>query len=309
MGLKWAKVIGVMALQFAALLAPASAEKPARDLEVVPIWPGPPPGTEAWAGPETTNSFKLPGGQQIVMIGNVTTPTLTAYRPAPRTANGTAVIVCPGGGFQNLAILHEGEMVARWLTDRGVTAFVLKYRVRMIPGFKMPADLRTHPERFAEFARSFDSGRPIAIADGIQAMRFLRANASRFGIAPDRIGMMGFSAGAITTLGVILDGTPADRPNFAAPIYGAMIEDKAPPQNAPPLFIAVTQDDNAIPVGQSVDIFSRWTAANLPAELHVYDRGGHGFGMTKHNQPVDDWTVAFEAWLKSHGWIGGTKAP
>lgn len=297
----------ISALQLSAMMASASVAAPA-NTEVVRIWPGSPPGTEHWTGPETDNPITLPGEPPIRMVGNVTTPTLTVYRPASGTANGTAVIVCPGGGFQMLAVTHEGEMVARWLADRGITAFVLKYRVRMIPGFSMPVDLRKYPERFADFARSFEPGRPIAIADGIQAMRFLRANANRFGIRPDRVGMMGFSAGAITTMGVILNGVPSDRPNFAAPIYGAMIEDKAPPKDGPPLFVAVTQDDNAVPVDQSVDIFSRWTAANLSAELHVYERGGHGFGMRPINQPVGDWTKAFEAWLKSHGWIGSEKA-
>ena len=296
-------VLGLV-LHLAVVLPQAGAAKPAAAPEVVPLWPGQPPGTEDWTGPETDNSIRLPGNQLIRMTGNVTTPTLTVYRPAPGTANGTAVVVIPGGGFQMLAVSHEGDLVARWLAERGVTAFMLKYRVHMIPGFNIPAEMRTHPERFADFARKFDSGRPIAVADAIQAMRYLRANAGRYGIAPDRIGMIGFSAGAITTIGVILDGAPADRPNFAAPIYGAMIEDKTPPTDAPPLFIAATQDDNAVPVDQSLTIFARWTAANRPAELHIYQSGGHGFGMTRHNLPVDDWIKAYEAWLKAGGWIG-----
>jgi len=245
--------------------------------------------------------MKLPGGT-IRMLGNVTTPTLTAYRPKNGTANGTAVIVIPGGGFVSLAIDHEGVQVAEWLAQRGVTAFVLKYRVHPNPAFRIPPGLRQNPERFAEFFAQFDGGRPIAVADATQALRFLRANASRFGIAPDRIGMIGFSAGAITTMGAVMNEAPADRPNFAAPIYGAM-ENKAPPKDAPPLFIAVTEDDPAVPAPESLAIFSRWNAALLPAELHVYERGGHGFGMTPHNLPVDSWTAAWEAWMRSHGWL------
>jgi acetyl esterase/lipase len=133
-------------------------------------------------------------------------------------------------------------------------------------------------------------------------MRYLRTNASRMNLAPDRIGMIGFSAGAITTMGVVMSETAADRPNFAAPIYGSM-DDKAPPSGAPPLFIAVTQDDNAVPAPESLAIFNRWSAAGLPAELHIYERGGHGFGMMAKQQPVDTWTTAFETWMKSHGWL------
>ena len=180
--------------------------------------------------------------------------------------------------------------------------------MRPLPGFKIPPNLRQHPERFRDFAASFAAGRPNAYADATQSIRFLRANAARFGIAPDRLGMIGFSAGAITTMAMATNEAPADRPNFAAPIYGALLE-KEPPAGGPPLFIAATQDDDAVPAGESVAIFSRWSAAGLPAELHIYERGGHGFGMMKKNKPVDGWTAAFEAWLRSHGWIGAAKAP
>jgi acetyl esterase/lipase len=243
----------------------------------------------------------LPSGP-IRILGNVTKPSLTVYRPAPGTANGTGIIVIPGGGFISLAIDHEGYQVAEWLAARGVTAFVLKYRVHPNPGFRIPSELRKHPERFQVFKESFGAGIPIAIADATQTLRYLRTNAAFFGIAPDRIGMIGFSAGAITTMGAVMNDDPADRPNFAAPIYGAM-DHKAPPADAPPLFIAVTEDDPAVPATESVAIFARWNAALLPAELHVYEKGGHGFGMTPHGLPVDSWTVAYEAWLRSHGWL------
>jgi acetyl esterase/lipase len=274
---------------------------PARAAEELPLWPGAAPGTEDWSGAETVQTLKLPGGP-IRMIGNVTAPTLTVYRPRPELANGTAVIVVPGGGFVSLAIDHEGIMVAEWLAERGVTAFVLKYRVKPNPNFRIPGNLRRNPELFAKFKATFSAGIPIAVADATQALRYVRGNAGHFGIAPDRIGMIGFSAGAITTMGAVLNPDPADRPSFAAPIYGAM-DDKAPPGDAPPLFIAVTEDDPAVPATESIAIFNRWNAALLPAELHVYEKGGHGFGMTPKNLPVDGWTAAFEAWMRSHGWL------
>jgi acetyl esterase/lipase len=269
--------------------------------EVITLWPGGAPGTEDWTGPETVQTLPLPGGP-IRMIGNVTKPTLTVYRPRTGTANGTAMLVTPGGGFMSLAIDHEGIAVAQWLNERGVTAFVLKYRVKPNPAFRIPGNLRKNPELFAQFKSSMSGGIPYAIADATQAIRYLRANADRFAIAPDRIGMIGFSAGAITTMGAVMNEAAADRPNFAAPIYGAM-DDKAPPAGAPPLFIAVTQDDPAVPAPESIAIFSRWSAAQLPAELHVYERGGHSFGMRTLNQPVDGCTTAFAAWMKSHGWL------
>jgi acetyl esterase/lipase len=301
----WAAICLGLGLSFA--IARANGEAvPTAAPEVVQIWPGAAPGTEDWTGPEVQTPLPLPFTQPLYTLTNVTTPTLTVYRPEAGSANGTAIIVCPGGGFQNLAITHEGLLVAQWLAERGITAFVLKYRVRPSPGFRIPPDIRHHPERFADFARSMEGGRKIAVADGIQAVRYLRANAAKFGIAPDRIGIMGFSAGAMTTMGVVMDSMPSDRPNFGAPIYGAM-EKMDPPKDGPPLFIAATQDDPAVPVTESVAIFSSWTAADLRAEMHLYERGGHGFGMVPRHQTVDNWTGAFEAWLKAHGWIGNAK--
>lgn len=297
---------GALALAFMA--TPVTAAEPGSKADVVSIWPGPAPGTQNWTGPETDKPLRIPGMPLLHLISNVTKPTLTVVQPAPGKATGNAMIVIPGGGFQYLAITHEGDMVARWLADRGITAFILKYRVRETSNLQLPADARHHPEQFDKLADQFAAGRQLAVVDALQAIRFLRANADRFAIKPDHIGMMGFSAGAITTTGVILNGQPADEPNIAAPIYGAM-EDKAPPETAPPLFIAATQDDRTVPVSKSIEIFSRWTAADRPAELHVYERGGHGFGMMTHHLPVDDWTEAFEAWLKMYGWINPVKKP
>jgi acetyl esterase/lipase len=290
-------IFGLMSIIL--ITAPSAAVEPAP--EVIQLWSGPPPGTESWTGEETIQTLKLPGGD-VRILGNVTKPTLTVFRPKPETGNGTAVIVIPGGGFVSLAIDHEGYQVAEWLTQRGVTAIVLKYRVHPNPNFRIPAELRKHPERFQEFKASFGDGIPIAVADATQALRYLRDNASYFGIDPNRVGMIGFSAGAITTMGVVMNKNPEDRPNFGAPIYGAM-DLKDPPKDAPPLFIAVTQDDPAVPATESIAIFNRWNAALIPAELHVYEKGGHGFGMMTKKLPVDNWTAAYEAWLSSHGWL------
>lgn len=287
---------------FAGAFGSARAQAPPAP-EVVRIWPGPAPGTEGWKVVEEARPAPVPGGPPPGYVTNVTVPTLTVFRPAPGKATGAAVIVCPGGAFQGLAFNHEGVMVAQWLAERGVTAFVLKYRVKPTPGFKLPKDIRADPEAFREGERMLAPGWRIAVADGQQAMRFVRANAAKYHVAPDKIGFMGFSAGAMTTMGVVTDSAPADRPNFAAPIYGAKEPDTSPPKDGPPLFIAAAQDDPTVPVGKSVEIFSDWTAAHLPAELHIYETGGHGFGMRTTHRNADAWPIAFEAWLRSHGWI------
>ncbi len=272
--------------------------------EVVNIWPGQAPGTSEWTGPEFRQPITLPGVGTFEMVTNVTTPTLTVYRPAPGKANGSAVIVCPGGSFQILAWDMEGTEVAQWLADRGITAFVLKYRVRGAGSPPPKTDGRPDVSAFDRSLSAFRPGWDIATADGRQAVRFLRTNAARFGIAEDRIGMMGFSAGAMTTMRVAMGNDPVSRPNFATSIYGAA-EDVPPPSDAPPLFIAAAQDDMAVPVAKSLSLYAQWNAANLPAELHVYERGGHGFGMRRHETTVDGWPTAFELWLKVQGWIVG----
>lgn len=275
--------------------------------EVVRIWPGQAPGTSDWSGPEISRPISLPGVGSFEIVTNVTTPTLTVYRPVLGKASGSAVIICPGGAFQALAWDMEGTEVAQWLADRGITAFVLKYRVRIAGQAYLAPHERKDEASFDVLLQGFKPALSIATADGLQAVRFLRANAGRFGIVPDRIGMMGFSAGAITTLGVAMDKDPASRPDFAASIYGAM-DDVQPPNDAPPLFIAASQDDTTVPVTKSLMLFSRWNAADLPAELHVYERGGHGFGMRQHHTTVDGWPAAFELWLKARGWIGAAAA-
>jgi acetyl esterase/lipase len=300
----WLKMQRIRILGMATILAITSvgySGAVAAAPEVLPIWPSAAPGTSDWSGPEVTSRLTVSKTEQLEMVTNVTVPTLTAFRPPAGTANGTAIIVAPGGGFMNLAVQHEGWDVAKWLADRGVTAFVLKYRVRPW-ALHLPADARHHPEQLDEAMKSAEPQRQIAAADGIQAMHYLRANAAKLGIRADRVGFMGFSAGAYTTMRVVLDSKADDRPNFAAPIYGAM-DDKMPPKDAPPLFVAAAQDDAIVPAAKSIGIFTAWTAADRPAELHVYEKGGHGFGARHLGKPVDAWMTAFGAWLADHGWM------
>jgi acetyl esterase/lipase len=288
---------------------PAAAEAAgSQPPEVVRIWPGAAPGTEDWTGEEKDT---IPEGSSLpVLVTNVTMPTLTVFRPDPAKATGAAMIVAPGGAFQALAFNSEGVLVAKWLADHGVTAFILKYRVRMgsgggprpNPGAGAP-NTPASREEFEKREHIHDTAAKIAMDDGLQAIRYLRANAAKYHIDPNKIGFMGFSAGGMTTMRVVLNGKPEERPNFAAPIYGAMQTDLPPPKDGPPLFVAAAQDDPQVPVRKSVEIFQAWKSAGLPVELHIYESGGHGFGMLKKNKATDAWPNAFEAWLRGHGWI------
>ena len=226
------------------------------------------------------------------MARNISTATLTPFLPEPGKANGAAVIVAPGGGFSWLSMGNEGWEVAEALAKQGIAAFVLKYRLNPTPPsledfsawMNRPRPAAPAPPASGTSASATPAPRPPQrdlsnqLEDAEAAYAMIVNRAKEWGVDVNRIGMIGFSAGAITTMGAVMNEAASDRPNFAAPIYGAM-DDKPPPAGAPPLFIAVTQDDPAVPATESLKIYASWTAAGLPAELHVYERGGHGFGM------------------------------
>lgn len=265
----------------------ASAQQP-----VIPLYEGPAPGTESWNWPETEQAST----DGIRRIANVTRPTLTVYAAEPGKRNGTGVVVAPGGGFRILAISHEGEQVARWLAERGVTVFLLKYRL-MRTGDAASNDSQ-------EMARLRAEAIPIAVADGLQAMRVARKHAAKYGVNPERIGILGFSAGGWVTTGVALDGREEARPAFAAPIYAAMPEDVTAPPNPMPLFMVHADDDKTvIPVRTSIRLYESWKKAGAPVELHIYSKGAHGFGMRPKNLPSDTWIERFWAWMQAEGFV------
>lgn len=282
--------VAVCALAATVLAAPAQQK-------VIPVWPGAAPGSEAWAQKEV--EFPNPRTQER-MVRNVVLPTMTAFFPDPAKANGTAVVIAPGGGFRLLSWDSEGVFVAEYLKARGVAAFVLKYRLTETPveGFDILA-----PAAPAQPAAGRSTGaevRAMAVADARQALQLVREHAAEWHINPGRIGLMGFSAGAITTMGVVMNHTAQNRPDFAAPIYGGNTGGVAVPEDAPPLFICVADDDRMMSAS-SAKLYLDWKAANKSAELHVYSKGGHGFGLTKHNLPVDSWIDRFRDWLDVQG--------
>lgn len=279
----------------ASLILVADSIAMANPAKMVPIWPGPPPRTQTWTGPEQQVDAQLPNIGKVHIVTNVRVPTLTIF-PAPKP-NGTAMVVLPGGAFRALPWDLDGLEPARWLTAHGITAFVLKYRVR-------PPASGSQGDTLEEFARSTEAARAIALADAQQAVRFVRAHARQYGVRPHSIGMIGFSAGAMTTVAAALGADPDARPDFAASLYGAMLSPGTVSATAPPLFIAAAQDDPQLPASNSADLFERWTAAHRPAELHLYEKGGHGFGFRAHHLPVDRWPDAFEVWLQARGYLG-----
>ncbi len=267
---------------------------------VIPLWPDGAPGSEDWT--QVEKEIKHPT-DTIQIVVNVTQPTLTAYLPDPAVANGTAVIICPGGAYHLLAIDHEGREVAAWLTARGFAAFVLKYRL-IGTGDDLMIQIRENLGDPSKRAALMQSVRPLILADAQQSIRLVRQRAAEWKIAPDRIGIMGFSAGGMVTSSVALQHASESRPDFAAVIYGAPGEAVAVPADAPPLFL-LCADDDLMASTCSVQLYSTWKAAGHPVELHIYAKGGHGFGMHTQNLPSDGWIERFREWMAMLGLMGG----
>jgi acetyl esterase/lipase len=277
---------------------PAQPATPAPAPKIINIWPGVAPGSEQWKQKESTIRF---GPMESIV--NVTTPTLTAYLPDPAKATGTAVILAPGGGFIFLGTdTHE---IAEWLAARGIAGFVLKYRTAPLQG-ETDAQLgQAGGARFgaqlANHALILEDGKP-GIADGIQAIKVLRDHAQEFGISPDRIVFMGFSAGGMITEYTAVNPDVGARPNYAAPIYGAPFPDVPPiPKGGlPPFFMEMAQDDN-LAGPQIVAFYDALKAAGYKAEFHIYEHGGHGWSMRKQGTTSDHWLDEFYWWLEAHG--------
>jgi acetyl esterase/lipase len=269
--------------------------------EVIPLYPGTPPGSTLENYPEKAYFSKA---WNTEVVANVTKPTLTVFKPAPELKNGTAVVVCPGGGFMALSITSEGTEVARYLAARGVTAFVLKYRLAHTGEDATEEFIKLYPDR-EKFRETVDPVIPLAIDDGLAAVTYVRRHAAEWGISPDRVGIIGFSAGGRITAGVAFHYSPEGRPAFVAPIYagGEISKDVPVPSDAPPMFVAAATDDSLGLAPASVALYQRWTDAHKSAELHMYAKGGHGFGMRKHNLPTDHWIDRFTEWMELQGFL------
>ena len=283
----------------------------AQDL-VVPVYVGTAPGSEGWKQREVAYTDE----RGEAMVRNVVRPTLTAYLPSRETATGAAMIVAPGGGFRWLSWQSEGTLVAQWLQAHGIAAFVLKYRLAntgvteeelrqssarlwaVADSARRDSVPANAINRDPEIARTL----PLATADGREAVRLVRRRAAEWGIDRDRIGLMGFSSGAMLTVGVALERDVESRPDVVAAIYPVQRTPIAVPADAPPLFAVVAADD-VMAARSTVALYDAWRAMERPAELHVYAHGGHGFGMHRQGAPVDTWIERLGDWLQDQKFI------
>lgn len=282
--------------------------------KVIKLWPDKIPDAIENSNYKEVDQSNASG---IYRISKVTNPTLTVFTPTKENANGTAIIICPGGGYIHLAFAKEGVEVAKWLNSFGVTAFVLKYR---LPSSKIMKNKSIGP-----------------LQDAQRAMRIVRGNAKQWNLNPDKIGIMGFSAGghlaaSLSTLynqKVYNSNTVSARPDFSILLYPVISMEASithagsrrnllgthPTQaeikhfscnlqvnkNTPPAFLVQAENDHTVPVQNSIDYFIALKRFNIPAELHIFQKGGHGFGLAKKGGTESYWPKLCENWLRQMG--------
>ena len=270
----------------------------------LPLWPSTPPGTTASLPPEhdiTTPADELISGRRVIRLGNISKPTLTLY-PAPAAkASGAAVVIFPGGAYHILAMDLEGTEICEWLNSIGVTAILVKYRV-------------PSPEGAPRYA--------APLQDAQRAMGLVRQHASEWHIDPHRVGILGFSAGGHLSAALSTNFSSrtyahidaADdlscRPDFAFVLYPGYLAnepslDKLPPEikvdaHTPPTFLLQAEDD-PVHVENSLVYFLALKQAGVPAEMHLYAKGGHGYGLRPSPNPITDWPQLAEKWLHTEG--------
>jgi len=295
-------------LALSLLISSAIAIEP----EILDLWPGQAPGEVKANGPEKDTSKPgegLVAGKPLIRLGNVTKAQIHVFLPPKEKANGTGVVICPGGGFSILAWDLEGTEVAEWLNSLGVAAVVLKYRVP---------------------TSGLENKWLTPVMDGQRALGLVRSHAAEWNINPARVGVLGFSAGGHVATRLALDFTErrypavdtADqlplRPDFAVLVYsayaydekaGRLREDVTVPKNAPPLFFVHAFDD-PIPVQNSLLLAAEAKKSGVPAEVHVYDTGGHGYGLRPQpDKPVTTWPARCAEWMARNGWLQPAAAP
>ncbi|WP_285655674.1 alpha/beta hydrolase [Allomuricauda sp. NBRC 101325] len=263
-----------------------------------------PKALNVYQGGERSQTSEWDG---LKTVSNVSQPSLTVYLPDASKAIGTALIIAPGGGFHTLSMDNEGRHLAEWCVEHGIAAFVLKYR--LVPTGENPG--QEFMENFQkkgqeQFDKDIAPYIELAKSDGMEAIAHVRANALKYQVDPSKIGIIGFSAGGTVAGAAALEFTSEEnRPDFAAPIYAAMhvLDLDHVPNHPMPLFMAVTGDDFFGFQEQAIHLFQTYNAAKLPIELHLYEKGQHGFGMKTQNLTSDNWIRAFESWMVSHQFL------
>jgi endo-1,4-beta-xylanase len=284
---------------------PSSPAKESAHPSSIPLWPNGAPGSEARKDEPENISYRQEPDLVFPIVFNIHNPSITPFLPARDKATGCAVVIAPGGGHMFQTIDREGYDVARWLADRGIAAFVLKYRLardaaNMASGKPQPYKVTEEPR-----------------ADALRAVRLIRSRAAEWGVDPARVGIMGFSAGGVPALAASIhadSGKPdaadpverqSSRASFQALIYAELPRgDYEVPKDAPPAFMVVAFDDTpkATPLA---NYLIKLKSANVPAELHVYNRGGHGFGVRtdRPELPISRWPDRFQEWLGDIGML------
>lgn len=286
--------------------------QPAAGHAQIRLWPGAPPDARPLPGAEySTTGKKLIGGRTITGVYNVSQPTMTVYAPTAKNT-GTAVVVFPGGGFQGLAMDLEGTDACDWLTSRGITCVLVKYRVPSAP-YVWQCDCRPHDR-----ALSVPS-----LEDAQRTMRLVRARAAQWHVDPHKVGVLGFSAGGYLAAEISTNFArhlyaPVDaadresaRPDFAMPIYpGHLATDdgKLNPnvpvfRDTPPTFLVQAEDDDVDGVNQSLVYYAALKDVGAPVEMHLYAHGGHAFGLRPTSNPITHWPALAEAWMSTIGMI------
>lgn len=256
----------------------------------IPLWPNGAPGSEGKTAPEI---FTETNG--VWRVESIHDPSITPHLPSKETNTGAAIIILPGGGHRYLSIENEGHLIAKWLAEHGIAGIVLKYRLAKEPGSTYKVDVEE-------------------LADAQRALRMVRSRAKEWNIDPNRVGMMGLSAGGEVTklASAKFDAGKKDasdpieressRPAFQVLMYpGGKVENDVVLSDTPPAFILVAADDR-LSVG-SVQYFQKVREAKIPAEIHVYTKGGHGFGIRNRPLPITEWPVRLNEWLDNQGFL------
>lgn len=269
--------------------------------EVIPLYNGAPPGSETWDWEEMAIE-SLPGQK---VLYNVVNPTITYYRANDSIRKKEAFLVVPGGAFHILAIENEGSEVAKFLNGLGIDAFVLKYRLVRTMGndpMKEVAPLIGNLKALDSITAPVVK---MATMDGIKALDWIHQNRERLDLQDDKVGMIGFSAGATLTMSVLLSAEQNLKPKLVAPfyLYKPAVIGEVYPAVPTPMFIAAASDDGLRFVPHSIDLYKEWIAKEHPTELHIYESGGHGFGMAPKGTASDHWPSDFINWLKQHKWL------
>lgn len=235
--------------------------------EEIAIWKGEAPGTQGRVNHEEVVNER---------VRNVHQPSLTIHLPPRELATGTAILVCPGGGYRHLAIQKEGHQIAAWLNTLGVAAYVLKYRL----------------------------DRDEALQDAQESIRLIRRRSKEWSVESSQVGVMGFSAGAHLIVNLTMSSSVASRPDFIVPAYfsqkGLDLE-KFNSENVRPAFIVGATDDKATPPAMAIALYQKLLSQRVPVELHLFEKGGHGFGLAKTRGAVASWTKLCEDWMRGRG--------